>query len=233
MKREADGKVSETGYADVTGSTRPTLVGLVAWNAKRMPSGGRLSDGGVHASWRTATPLDQGVLDTAFCRSIPAAIHLSCMESIDLPLAGGLSQESVANRTLLIGPAGGFYTAWRRTYSPRAGPHLVAAEVAQALGERHLQDAIQPYRERWLSAITFAARSRTFASFFRSAHCNPVMTVRISEAILGLERWFDSKSKSQPIRGRSGSFRHDSVCASNKMLRQCIMGCWTFGIWVN
>ena len=40
-----------------------------------------------------------------------ADVPIDDAQTIDLPLAGALQREGVANRTLLIGPAGGFYSA--------------------------------------------------------------------------------------------------------------------------
>src|SRR5439155_13956647 len=83
-------------------------------------------------------------------RALNDAIDLSSAQLLDLPMARALSQESVANRTLLIGPAGGFYSACAEDIYPNCWSSIFAVEVAQkALRERHLQDALGPYRHKW------------------------------------------------------------------------------------
>ena len=75
---------------------------------------------------------------------------LSTAVSIDLPLAGALVQEGVANRTLLIGPAGGFYNACAEDIYPTCWSAVFAANVVtNALQARHLQDALGAYRQTW------------------------------------------------------------------------------------
>jgi hypothetical protein len=116
-----------------------------------------------------------------------AAIDLSCAEWIDLPLAAALSQESVANRTLLIGPAGGFYTACAEDIYPNCWSALFAADVAhKALRERHVQDAIQPYRQKWGTTLGDYLRGpqQNLRFLLPLVYRNPVMTARMCEAIL-------------------------------------------------
>src|SRR5207249_5422012 len=59
------------------------------------------------------------------------AIDVSQAQSIELPVAHALSQESVADRTLLIGPAGGFYSACAEDIYPNCWSSIFAVEVAQ------------------------------------------------------------------------------------------------------
>src|SRR5204863_3920335 len=59
------------------------------------------------------------------------SIDFSAAQSVDLPLARALSQESVANRTLLIGPAGGFYSACAEDVYPNCWSSIFAVEVAK------------------------------------------------------------------------------------------------------
>jgi flavin-dependent dehydrogenase len=116
-----------------------------------------------------------------------SSIDLSQAESIDLPLAGALSHESVANRTLLIGPAGGFYSACGEDIYPNCWSSLFAAEVAQkALRERHLQDALQPYRQLWGTTLGDYLRGpqQNLRFLLPLVYRNPVMTARMTEAIL-------------------------------------------------
>jgi flavin-dependent dehydrogenase len=107
--------------------------------------------------------------------------------SLNLPLAGAMSQEGVANRTLLIGPAGGFYTACAEDIYPNCWSAVCAAEVAQtAIGERHVQDALQAYRERWGTTLGDYLRGpqENLKFLLPLVYRNSVMTARLAEAIL-------------------------------------------------
>ena len=107
--------------------------------------------------------------------------------SIDLPLAGALSQEGVANRTLLIGPAGGFYTACAEEIYPTCWSATFAVDVARkALKERHLQDALQEYRQKWGTTLGDYLRGpqQNLRFLLPLVYRNPVMTTRLAEAIL-------------------------------------------------
>jgi len=108
-------------------------------------------------------------------------------ESVDLPFAGALAQEGVANRTLLIGPAGGFYTACGEDIYPNCWSAIFAADVAKkAVKERHLQDALRAYREKWGSTLGDYLRGpqQNLRFLLPLVYRNPVMTTRLSEAIL-------------------------------------------------
>jgi flavin-dependent dehydrogenase len=112
---------------------------------------------------------------------------LSLAESIDLPLAGALSQEGVANRTLLIGPAAGFYTACAEDIYPNTWSAVFAADVARkAIRERHVQDALGAYREKWGSTLGDYLRGpqQNLRFLLPLVYRNPVMTARLTEAIL-------------------------------------------------
>ena len=114
-------------------------------------------------------------------------IDLSAAQSIDLPLAQALSQENVANRTLLIGPAGGFYSACAEDVYPNCWSSIFAVDVAKkALGEKHLQDALQPYRHKWGSTLGDYLRGpqQNLRFLLPLVYRNPVMTARMAEAIL-------------------------------------------------
>jgi hypothetical protein len=111
-------------------------------------------------------------------------------ESIDLPLAGALSQEGVANRSLLIGPAGGFFTACAEDMYPNCWSSLFAANVAaKALKERHLQDALGAYRQTWGSTLGDYLRGpqENLRFLLPLVYRNSVMTARMAEAILSGE----------------------------------------------
>jgi flavin-dependent dehydrogenase len=107
--------------------------------------------------------------------------------SIDLPLGGALSQEGVANRTLLIGPAGGFYTACAEDIYPTCWSAVFAADVAKkALRERHVQDALQPYRLKWGATLGDYLRGpqQNLRFLLPLVYRNAMMTARLAEAIL-------------------------------------------------
>lgn len=108
-------------------------------------------------------------------------------ETIDLPLAGALHREGVANRTLLIGPAGGFYSACAEDIYPNCWSALFAADVLKkALKEPHLQDALQPYRQKWGATLGDYLRGpqQNLRFLMTLIYRNKQMTSRIAEAIL-------------------------------------------------
>ena len=108
-------------------------------------------------------------------------------KSIDLPLAGELAHEGVANRTLLIGPAGGFYSACSEDIYPNCWSALFAADaIKKAMKERHLQDALQPYRSKWRTTLGEYLRGpqQNFRFLLPFIYRNQVMTTRLTESIL-------------------------------------------------
>ncbi|HWP39909.1 MAG TPA: hypothetical protein VNL70_03205, partial [Tepidisphaeraceae bacterium] len=108
-------------------------------------------------------------------------------QSLDLPLAGALVQEGVANRTLLIGPAGGFFTACAEDIYPNCWSAVFAADVMKkALKERHLQDALQPYRHKWGATLGDYLRGpqQNLRFLLPLVYRNSTMTARLAEAIL-------------------------------------------------
>ena len=107
--------------------------------------------------------------------------------TIDLPLAGALAREGVANRTLLIGPAGGFYSACAEDVYPNCWSALFAADVIRkAIKEPHLQDALQPYRQKWGSTLGDYLRGpqQNLRFLMTLIYRNKQMSQRIAEAIL-------------------------------------------------
>ena len=107
--------------------------------------------------------------------------------TIDLPVAGALQREGVANRTLLIGPAGGFYSACAEDIYPNCWSALFAADVIKkALKEPHLQDALQPYRQKWGATLGDYLRGpqQNLRFLMTLIYRNKQMTTRIAEAIL-------------------------------------------------
>jgi flavin-dependent dehydrogenase len=114
-------------------------------------------------------------------------IPLDAIESIDVPAGGALSREIVANRTLLFGPAGGFYSASLEDLYPNCWSAVFAADaVCQALKERHLQDALQPYRQQWGATLGEYLRGpqQNLRFLLPLVYRNPVMTARMAESIL-------------------------------------------------
>ena len=114
-------------------------------------------------------------------------VPVESAESIDLPLAGALAHEGVANRTLLVGPAGGFYSACTEDIYPNCWSAVFAADaVKKALKERHLQDALQPYRSKWRTTLGEYLRGpqQNFRFLLPLVYRNEVMTTRLTECIL-------------------------------------------------
>jgi hypothetical protein len=114
-------------------------------------------------------------------------VPLKEAQSLDLPLAGALAQEGVANRTLLVGPAGGFYSACTEDIYPNCWSALYAADaLKKALKETHLQDALQPYRHKWRTTLGDYLRGpqQNLRFLLPLVYRNPVMTTRLTESIL-------------------------------------------------
>lgn len=114
-------------------------------------------------------------------------LPLETAESLDLPLAGALAHEGVANRTLLVGPAGGFYSACTEDIYPNCWSAVFAADaIKKALKEQHLQDALQPYRSKWRTTLGEYLRGpqQNFRFLLPLVYRNEVMTTRLTECIL-------------------------------------------------
>jgi hypothetical protein len=115
------------------------------------------------------------------------AADVGAAQWIDLPLAGALAQEGVANRTLLIGPAGGFYTACAEDIYPNCWSAIFAVDAARkALKEPHVQDALHVYRQRWGATLGDFLRGpqQNLRFLLPLVYRNPTMTARMAEAIL-------------------------------------------------
>jgi len=122
-----------------------------------------------------------GVLGPKF--ELPAA----CIQSVEVPLAGALAHEGVANRTLLIGPAGGFFSACGEEIYPCCWSALFAVDVMKkALKERHLQDGLNPYRQKWRTTLGDYLRGpqQNLRFLLPMVYRNPAMASRLAEAIL-------------------------------------------------
>ena len=112
---------------------------------------------------------------------------LSKLKVYDLPLGGALMRDVVARRTLLLGPAGGFYSASGEDVYPGCWSALFAAEVgARAVKAQHPQDALAAYRGRWGSTLGDYLRGpqQNLRFLLPLVYKNPVMTQRLAEAIL-------------------------------------------------
>jgi len=117
----------------------------------------------------------------------PLEVSEAAVETTDQPLAGALANESVADRTLLIGPAGGFLAATGEELYPSLWSAMIAADVARkALKERHLQDALQPFRSKWRTTLGEYLRGpqQNLRFLLPLVYRNQVMTTRMTEAIL-------------------------------------------------
>jgi flavin-dependent dehydrogenase len=109
------------------------------------------------------------------------------IESIDIPFEGARAQEGLANRTLLVGPAGGFYSGCGEDVYPNCWSAIFAADVLKkSLKEPHLQDALQAYRYRWRTTLGDYLRGpqRNLRFLLPLVYRNQVMTDRLAEAIL-------------------------------------------------
>lgn len=114
-------------------------------------------------------------------------VSIESAEFMDLPLAGALAHEGVANRTLLIGPAGGFYSACSEDIYPNCWSAVYAADaVKKALKEPHLQDALHPYRHRWRTTLGDYLRGpqQNLRFLLPMVYRNQKMTARLTESIL-------------------------------------------------
>jgi flavin-dependent dehydrogenase len=115
------------------------------------------------------------------------ALPIDQIQWIDIPAAGALSREIIGNRTLLFGPAGGFYTACLEDLYPNCWSATFAVEaVRAALQQPHLQDALQPYRQSWGTTLGEYLRGpqQNLRFLLPLVYRNPVMTARLAESIL-------------------------------------------------
>jgi hypothetical protein len=123
-------------------------------------------------------------------RRVGKELDLDAAQSIDLPLAGALAQEGVANRTLLFGPAGGFYSACAEDIYPCCWSAIYAVEAARkALNEKFVQDALRHYREGWGATLGDYLRGphQNLRFLLPLVYRNQAMTDRLAQAILSGE----------------------------------------------
>jgi hypothetical protein len=169
------------------------LKGLLTW-AWLIP-GAKMMQLAVEQPQETVSqhrPIDllrhwAGVLKTHGVFQEPVEIAEGEVEGMDLPFGGALAHEGVANRTLLIGPAGGFYSATGEDCYPNCWSAVHAADVLKkALKEQFLQDAIQAYRQKWRTTLGDYLRGpqQNLRFLLPLVYRNQVMTTRLAEAIL-------------------------------------------------
>jgi flavin-dependent dehydrogenase len=189
-------RLKGTKWAEV--ASRPTmpmsldLRGQLMW-AWLIPGDGevqiaveRPASGANGADGRTLLRHWAGVLHGKGFLKTPE-VSVDDAQTIDLPLAGALQREGVANRTLLIGPAGGFYSACAEDIYPNCWSALFAADVLKkAVKEPHLQDALQPYSQKWGATLGDYLRGpqQNLRFLMTLIYRNKQMTTRIAEAIL-------------------------------------------------
>jgi flavin-dependent dehydrogenase len=129
----------------------------------------------------------EGVLKRHGVLKAEAHVPIEQAQSIDLPLAGALAHEGLANRTLLVGPAGGFYSATGEDIYPNVWSAVFAADaIKKGLKETHLQDALAPYRHNWRTTLGDYLRGpqQNLRFLLPLVYRNQVMTTRLTEAIL-------------------------------------------------
>ena len=109
------------------------------------------------------------------------------MKSFDLPLAGALEHEGVANRTLLIGPAGGFYSASGQDIYPNCWSAVFAVDVLRrACGKRICRTALDAYRHNWRTTLGNFLRGpqQNLRFLLPLIYRNHNLTSRVAESIL-------------------------------------------------
>lgn len=117
----------------------------------------------------------------------PQSVPQDRMRFLDLPAAAALEVDGVANRTLLIGPAGGFYSACGEDIYPTCWSAIHAVEIIRkALKQPHLQDALNPYRDRWRTSLGEYLRGprQNLRFLLPLVYKNQTMANRLAESIL-------------------------------------------------
>lgn len=114
-------------------------------------------------------------------------MDIAGVQTIDLPFAGALERDCVANRTLLIGPVGGFVSGAGEELYPSCWSALSAARTAAtAVKATHPQDALTSYRDDWGATLGDYLRGpqQNLKFLLPLAYRNAAMTRRLAEAIL-------------------------------------------------
>ena len=112
---------------------------------------------------------------------------MDAMESIDFPAAGRWrARSSPTARCSSARRAGSTRRAWK-TSIPTAGAPVFAVEaVREAIKEPHLQDALQPYRQKWGTTLGEYLRGpqQNLRFLLPLVYRNPTMTRLMAESIL-------------------------------------------------
>jgi hypothetical protein len=109
------------------------------------------------------------------------------VQTMTTAAAGSLAHDNVANRTLLIGPAGGFFSASGEDVYPNCWSAQFAATVlAKALKQPLLQDALDTYRSCWRTTLGLYLQGpqQNLQFLLPMVHRNAAMASRLAEAIL-------------------------------------------------
>jgi hypothetical protein len=119
--------------------------------------------------------------------SAPVKVDSKSIQSMTIGAAGALMSETVGNRTLLFGPAGGFYSAGCEDVYPNCWSAVCAAEtLVEAVSAKHAQDVLQGYRARWGATLGDYLRGpqQNLKFLLPLVYRNKMMAARIAEAIL-------------------------------------------------
>lgn len=117
----------------------------------------------------------------------PTTIDPAQIECIHAPIAGALAQDGVADRTVLIGPAGGFFSASGEDIYPCVWSALHAADVVtSALKQPLLQDALDDFRSCWRTGLGMYLQGpqQNLKLLLPMVYRNSAMTARLAEAIM-------------------------------------------------
>ena len=151
------------------------------------PSGGAGGAGGAGEDAGELLREWLGLLvDRGMLRAKPQ-VHGRSVRTRAVPLAAALRSESVARRSLVCGPAGGFYAATGEDLYPAVWSATLAAETAaKAVKSVHVQDTLGQYRSKWGSSLGeyLQGPEQNLRFLLPLVYKNPVMTDRMAEAIL-------------------------------------------------
>lgn len=107
--------------------------------------------------------------------------------TVSLKVAGALHGETVANRALLVGPAGGFLTACSEEVYPSLWSAKLAVEhLVEALAKPFLQDGLASFPQTWGATLGDYLRGpqQNLKFLLPLVFRNAVMAKRLSDAIL-------------------------------------------------
>ena len=116
-----------------------------------------------------------------------ATVDGRSVRTAPLAPAGALQRDVVARRTLLVGPAGGFYSSSGEDVYPACWSASIAADIAaKAIKAAHVQDALGAYRGKWGASLGeyLQGPQQNLRFLMPLVFKNPVMTDRLAESIL-------------------------------------------------